>query len=245
MDDYNPYYEDYVNGKFDDVQEVLNKQNLIYGADNWYKMLEEITPKSYLLKLSDADIETFASGEIPVDSYLEQFVKFLISQGYRFVKTTHKSAHAFKPINNYNDFTEQMQNANIIMSFRRYKCEYLLFRQWEEMNLECRIYVYNKKIRYIESYRDANAEFDPAMFEQINNFVSTEVVPRLILYDAFSVDVYYKGSGKWGVIEINSPLWLKCGTYLIDYKWKKHIIHEAEKPICRYKDRETDEIIEL
>ena len=275
LDKYNPLYNNNEDGKEEKIKDtsiILDQQNQIYGAQHWYPLLKEMTPESYLLPLTKEEINKFTKGEnVSTDFYFNQCIELLISQGYHFVKTTHKSAHAFQPILNLKEFREQMSNSNIIMSFRRYQCPFLLFRKWIEMNLECRVYVFNKKVHYVEVYRDEKEEFQPNMFPDIIQFVSEQVIGKLNIYDSFTVDLYYKGNKhlkqkeeqdnkindnktrkenekqcvKWNVVEVNSPLWLKCGTYLIDYEWQKDRIHTTLKPICRYKDRDTKEIIEL
>lgn len=244
MDDYNPLYNDYRDGKIKDIQLTLNEQNQIYGAQHWYPLLPGVTPESYLFELTDDHIKSLSDGEIPTDDNFKKSVDDLISQGYLFVKTTHKSAHAFAPIANFQDFENQILNANIIMSFRRYKCRYLLFRKWVEMNLECRVYVYHKKVKYAEVYRDEKDEFIPSMFNDIVKFVTDIVIPKLTIYDDFTADVYFTGDG-WGVVEINSPFWLKCGVYLVDYNYAKHTIHETTTPICKYTDKETDDVLDF
>lgn len=243
MDNYNPLYDDYRNGVIKDTAIVLNQQNQIYGAHHWYPLLTDATPKSYLFELTEDDITRFASGQMPTNVYCLKFIAYLIEQGYQFVKTTHKSAHAFKPILNLTDFEEQMLNPAVIMSFRQYRCQYLLFRVWTEMNLECRVYVYKRQIKYVEVYRDQKKQFKPEMFPAIIQFVADHVTPQL-MYDSFTADVFLTEQGQWQVVEINSPLWLKCGTYLINYNWEKDRIHSTTNtPICRYQD--SDEIIEI
>lgn len=244
MDEYNPLYE--VRSTIPDISLELNQQNQSYGAQHWYPLIKNITPKSYFLELSDEDIVTLSKGDIPLNFYFKPFIEFLISNGYTFVKTTHKSAHAFKPIQSFEDFKDQITNANVIMSFRNYKCKFLMFRQWKEMSLECRCYIYNQKLRYIEVYRDLHKNFNPSMFQDIENFINKQVIPCLLnKYDSFTVDVFYlPENNEWNIVEINSPLWLKCGTYLIKYQWEKHRIHQATTPIFRYKNEEN-EIIEI
>jgi hypothetical protein len=247
MDTYNPLYDDYQQGKFKDVQLTLNEQNQIYSAQHWYPLLAGVTPESHLFELSDSEIKELSEGEIPTNSIFRKSVTDLITK-YQFVKTTHKSAHAFEPICNLNDFEKQMTNANVIMSFRRYNCRYLLFRKWAEMNLECRVYVYKKQIRYVEVYRDIKSEFNVNMFGDIIKFVNESVIPKLTIYDTFTADVYYTGPNddiKWQVVEINSPLWLKCGTYLIKYEWERHRIHDTPTPICKYIDSTNGDIMEV
>ena len=246
MDVYNPLYSDYEQGKIKDVLATLNDQNQFYGAQNWYPLLRNITPTSHLFELSNDEIKDLSEGKIPTGPCFRKSITDLI-KNYQFVKTTHKSAHAFKPIHNFEDFEDQMSNANIIMSFRRYKCKYLLFRKWTDMNLECRVYVNKGIVKYVELYRDEKDEFEVNMFTDIIKFVNESVIPSLTIYDTFTADVYYTGNSenKWQVVEINSPLWLKCGTYLIKYEWERRRIHESETPICRYTDRHTKEIIEL
>ena len=200
-----------------------------------------------MFELHDQDIKQLTAGQVPDDFYFRKCIEDLIKE-YPFMKTTHKSAHAFKPIKSFEDFEDQILNASVIMSFRRYHCKYLLFRQWTEMNLECRVYVYQKQVKYIEVYRDEKNEFKPEMFQDIFRFVQDQVVPKLSIYESFTADVFYKNSNhdsQWGVVEINSPFWLKCGTYLIKYDWEKHRIHETTAPICRYTDPETKEVVEL
>ncbi len=121
------------------------------------------------------------------------------------------------------------------------------------MNLECRVYVYDHHVRYAEVYRDTEnvmtIQNGKAMFEGLIEFVKTQVITRLRnTYTAFTVDAYYIDStNSWAVIEINSPLWLKCGTYLIDYEWQKDRIHNdktAEQPIRRLSDVKSGNVIE-
>jgi len=248
MDPYNPLYAEYTQGKFVDVEQTKNEQNQAYGAQNWYPALEGITAASYLLELAPEDIQSFSNGECPQGFHFRRFVEYLILEGgYNFCKSSHKSAHAFKPIFDWTEFQEQMLNASVVMSFRRYGCKYLLFRQWQEMNLECRVYVYGRKIRYAEVYRDEKREFSSAMFPDMIAFVQNEVMPRLATrYESFTADVVYNAnSSGWQVVEINSPCWLKCGTYNIDYAWNADRIHATEQPICRYKDLDTGEVAEL
>lgn len=233
MDPYNPLYKDFVEGKIKDLDQCLNNQNQIYGANHWYPLIKDITPESLLFELSDQEIKDFTSGIIPND--IREKIEPILKD-YKFVKTTHKSAHAFKLVDTFEEFENQMLDANVIMSFRRYKCRYLFFRKWTKINLECRIYVYKSQIKYLEIYRDANSEFKLDMFKDIFEFVKDQVIPKLTgLYDTFSVDTYFDYTKQtWNVIEINSPLWLKCGTHLIKYDWEKDRIHETEVPIYRF-----------
>jgi hypothetical protein len=247
MDIYNPLYEKYNKGEVKDIEAELNKQNQVYGAHVWYPLLEGLTPASILYPLTENDIEKFSLGIMPENDKLTEFVNLMIKQDYKFVKTTHKSAHAFKPLLNLADFEEQMLNASVIMSFRRYRCAFLLFRKWTEMNLECRVYVYEKKIKYIEVYRDVKKEFEPEMFETIQQFVQENVIARLSeAYTplSFTADLFLDQK-EWKVIEINRPLWLKAGTHLIKYDWEKNRIHSCDLPICCFKDKESNEVIEL
>ena len=246
MDKFNPFYEDFEEGKIKDVFAFMKAQNHIYGAQHWYPLLKDVTPTSYLFELSEEHIEKFSDGIVPDDFYFVRFVLYLISQGYEFVKTTHKSAHAFKPVRNWQDFEEQLLNASVIMSFRNYRCPFLMFRQWTEMKLECRVYVFEKQVRYAEVYRDENKEFEPTMFSAMISFVTEQVIPRLSpLYDSFTADVYFADDIAWQVIEINSPCWLKAGLYNIRYEWEKDRIHSTSTPICRYTDKESGEVIEV
>jgi hypothetical protein len=112
--------------------------------------------------------------------------------------------------------------------------------------MECRVYVYGGKVKYMECAIDENKLFRPSMFGGLYEFMNKEVIPALkSKYDAFTVDAYIDTHQKWKIVEINSPLWLKAGTYNIDYNWEKHRIHEAETPICRYKDYESGETMEF
>lgn len=246
IDEYNPIFEFSKENKHYDNLELLNLQNIKYGMDKWYPLLIDETPNSYILELEEEDIATLAKGEIPDKKYLKDLVTLLIELGYKFMKTTHVSAHAFKPINQWNDFTEQITNARVVMSFRNYGCKYIIFRQWQEMNLECRCYIYDRKVKYIEVYRDVKEEFKSDCFVDIFNFVSNTVITKLSdIYKDFTVDVFQiPKTNCWNVVEINSPLWLKCGTYNIKYEWEKHRIHETNHPICRYiNNGEVEEII--
>jgi hypothetical protein len=243
IDSYNPLYSDWKDGKIKDTEAALNEQNQIYGAHHWYPLLTEVTPKSYLFQLAENNIKELSEGVMPTNAEFVNAVENLISSGYRFMKTTHKSAHAFKPITNMAEFEDQILNPQVIMSFRRYHCQFLMFRTWAEMNLECRVYVYEKQVKYVELYRDEKNEFKSDMFPDIIKFVSEQVIPKLeSKYDAFTADVYLDDKGQFQVVEINSPL---CGTYLVKYDWEKERIHTTTTPICRYKEVESGDVIEL
>jgi len=254
MDHYNPLYDSYKEGKIKDTELALNEQNLIYGAQHWYPLLTNVTPESYLFELSDNERKVLSIGiTIPDNIEFRTSIENLISK-YQFVKTTHKSAHVFKPINNFQDFKEQILHPSITMSFRNYNCKFLLFRKWTEMNLECRVYVFKNQIRYVEVYRDEKKEFQVDMFPSIIQFVAEQVIPKLsAIYESFTVDVFYNGGTNWQVVEINSPLWLKCGAHLIKYEWEKDRIHETSVPICRYttvsqkegEDSSKEEVMEI
>lgn len=215
---YNPMYdilENDIKSKNIDIQKVLNEQNQQYGSYNWYPLLEGNTPSSIFIKLEEDDIKLFTENkdEEHLQKYKTQVEK-LIDQGYYFMKTTHVSAHAHKAIKTWEDFVEQITNPRVVSSFRNYKCKYLMFRKWQEMNLEARIYVYKSKIRYMEIYRDRNNEFtEPKkMFIQMRDFVQNIVIQKLKdKYDDFTVDLYYSPDNdqKWQIVEINSPFLVK------------------------------------
>jgi hypothetical protein len=235
---YNPLYSLYEEKILTSCDNILETQNLQYGLDKWYPLLSENTPLTYILELEDIDLKTLDTGIAPDNKYFKNLVEFLIFVGYKFIKTAHASAHSNKAINNWSDFVEQITNPRIIFNLRRYKTKFIAFREWQLMNLECRCYVYDKKIRYIEVYKDNKQEFKPYMFIDINHYVHNIIIPKLEgTYKDFVVDVYLTTNAKnWSVVEINSPLWLKCGTYLINYEWEADRIHNTTYPICRYPD---------
>lgn len=237
MDPYNPLFQENVK----DVEALLQEQNIKYGAQVWYPLMHgtNMTPDSVLLALTSSEIALLKKGEVP-DSLRERVEPLLTT--YQFMKTTHKSSHQFRPITNYDEFVEEITEPDIIMSFRRYSCGHLLFRKYVSMSLECRVYVYQSKVRYMECYRDVNNEFVPEMFLDMLKFVEQEVIPALAsAYDNFTPDIYFdKDKQKWNCIEINSPVWLKAGMYHIDYEWNRDLIHTTEKPLCRYRDSEMN-----
>lgn len=239
MDEYNPLFSE---TDPHDVESILRQQNLVYGANTWYNIIKDYTPESELLKLSDNEIKTFSKGEIPDKIELFKTKIMDLITKYQFVKTTHASSHSFKPMLSYEDFCEEMTNARIIMSFRRYKCEYLFFRKWTTINCECRIYVYHNEIKYMECYRDINKIFNPKMFKDMYSFVTDTIIPLTkTTWSDFTIDLYLdEDTNTWKVIEINSPMWLYAGAYLIDYQWNKKRIHETNKPICHYRDNNND-----
>ncbi|AYV86719.1 MAG: hypothetical protein Sylvanvirus7_17 [Sylvanvirus sp.] len=262
MDVYNPVYSIYKAGGIEDAADFTCKQNQRYGAQEWYPLLHDVTPESVLFELTDDEVNSLKEGEdatiLKDASFQTRIEDMILKYGYQFVKTTHKSAHiqSCKPMLNYADFIENITNASVVMSFRRYSCRYLFFRKFVPMNVEFRVYVYQRQIRYMALYRDTNSEFTPSMFTNVAAFVQT-LIPRLSYYRDFTVDVYLMHSqpiiqeihttsnmattdqeskslccDSFQVVEINSPLWLKCGTYHLDYEFEKAIIHETKDPIC-------------
>lgn len=247
MDPYNPLIDSVKN--YEECEQLMNQQNLIYGADTWYSLIKDYTIPSYLLKLNDKQIKCLANGEVPQDlSFRDKVTSLIIDEHYRFVKSTHKSSYPTKPMNSFEDFENEITDANVVMSFRRYGCKYLFFRRWETIPFECRVYVYQKKVRYIEESIDPEQKFRPEMFASIRHFVQKCVVPALdTVYESFTVDVYHNEMGLWRVLEVNSPLWLKAGTYRINYSREKDRIHSSTDVICRFATLEggmySDEIL--
>lgn len=130
-----------------------------------------------------------------------------------------------------------MTEGNVIMSFRRYKCKYLFFRKWEKIDFECRVYVFDHRIRYMEQGLDRNKLFVSTLFPSARDFVNTHIIPILKnLYTSYTLDLYLDKDQKWKIVEINSPLWLKAGTYRIDYSREKDRIHNSKDIICRFED---------
>ena len=243
LDQFNPLWKLQQENKLD-TSLLENAQNVQYGSDRWYPLLQDWTPKSQFIQLESEVRESIANGAIGGNLDLLQLqVESLIQRGYKFFKTPFASAHAFRPMESWQDFVDQITNPRIIMSFRRYpSLNSLMFRKWTEMNLECRCYVYKSKLHYMEVYRDEKQEFQPSMFGQMYHFLSNQVIPKLkSLYSDFTIDLYYQPnsySGIWRIVEINSPVYLKAGLYLINYEWEKHRIHMLQNfPICRYRDQ--------
>lgn len=244
MDPYNPEFD--TCNDANDIEIITNKQNLKYGANEWYPYIKDYTAESVLLELTNEQIEIFSAGEVPLDLDFKNTVEKLISDGYTFVKSTHKSSYAKKPMTCYEDFTNEITEANVIMSFRRYKCKFLFFRKWEKIDFECRVYVHDNRIKYMEQGIDNNNIWTPNLFPHARIFVEEKIIPILKnKYTAFTSDLYLDKNGNWKIVEINSPLWLKAGTYRIDYSREKDRIHNTRDIICRYKDIKEGCVMEI
>jgi hypothetical protein len=69
------------------------------------------------------------------------------------------------------------------------------------------------------------------------------------VYRDFTADVYWDAKKQeWQVVEINSPIFLKAGIYLLDYQFpsvRDRLHEEKSYAICTYTNTETKEIVEL
>ena len=247
MDEYNPLSNSFLKENYVIVQEQLKKQAEQYGAEVWYKPLEDITPKSVLIELEEKEIQELINNHT-LSKEKEDLLTNYLKEGYGFIKSSKKSSHSFKKCTTYEDCLEELTHPQIIMSFKK-GCKYIFMRQFmENICSEFRVYIYQNKIKYMEEY--LKQEKIEQNMEEVKNsiieFVEKKVIPRLSsTYQDFVVDLFYLKNKNFLVIEVNTPLYLHCGTHLIDYDWEKHSIHASgEKIIFRYKN-EKEEIEEI
>lgn len=231
MDKYNPLYNV---SSSTDVEEIMNQQNIQYGAQVWYDLIKTETSESILVDLSESEMKQLKHGE-PSDELVQHLFEYC-KQGYTFLKTTHKSCQQSTPISTHEELLECLTHSDIIMSLRRYNVSALFFRKWIKMDSEFRAYVYHSNLVYLANYR---GEINKNDFDKIIDYIQTKVMHLLqSTYDDYTVDIYMSGNSI-GIIEINSPLWLKAGMYNGSYEWLKDSIHGSKVVMCYYRDSEN------
>lgn len=189
--------------------------------------------KTLLISLTDFEIiDLINEQKLPKD--IEKEVRCNIRQ-YQFVKSSKKSSHNRKRVKSYERFIEEITHPDVIMSFKK-GAKHIFMREYiSEIFEEYRVYIYGKRIRYIERYVKFKNGIDPIdPIDVKNNLLKymQKVLP-LIPYHDYVLDIAVTATG-FIVIEMNTPLYLFAGVSHSNYYFEKDKIHTAEEPIFRF-----------
>ena len=208
---------------------VVKLHASLYDAIIWYPWIEKFTMKSIFIPLTEEDVDLLIfNQELPDDKELQ--VKEYIKQGYRFIKSSKKSSHTRKKVTTYEIALDELCHPEVIISFKN-GCRHIFMRQYVDglMN-EFRIYIYKKKIRYIECYIKKTYIDDSTVKALIEYVIK---VDEEVKYEDYILDIAETTIENFICIEINTPAYLFGGLHYADYYFERDKIHETEVPIIR------------
>lgn len=214
-----------INWSFED--HAINLHASFYDATVWYPWIREFTPESRFIDLSDGEIKDLIyEGEMSKEK--KALVLSNIRDGFRFIKSSKKSSHFRRKVNDYDKFLEEITHPQVVMSFKD-GCSHIFMRKYvDDIQEEYRIYVYKNAIRYVERYvRWKDVDFSK---ERLIEYLA-KVCPK-IRYEDYILDVASVTDG-FICIEINTPPYLFAGFNNADYYFERDKIHLAETPIVR------------
>lgn len=126
--------------------EIISLHASYYDAINWYPQIKDYTPDSVFIELTDEEVAHLINDDHQFPPDKVNLVNKFIADGYQFVKSTRKSSHSGKKINNFEEFMDEITHPQVVMSFKK-GCRSIFMRKYiENIISEYRVYVYDKKL---------------------------------------------------------------------------------------------------